>query len=128
MELKEFIEEALLDIVNGVKNAQQKATESGAIISPRHINGHNDARINNKDHAWHFVNFNIVLTAGQDKENKKGIGVFLPYIAAGTTAKNNFQTTVATTISFSIPLIYPCIDNNNTAYKTKPKDIVTDYL
>ena len=35
MELKEFVTETLMQIIEGIKDAQEKSSELGAIINPR---------------------------------------------------------------------------------------------
>lgn len=97
MELREFICNALTDIVNGVKDAQEKSNNNGASIA---YNG-----------TGSDIEFNINLTEFESKGKDGGIGVAFGVIgASGDTNKSNTQTS-ATSIKFKVPIFYPKIEN-----------------
>jgi hypothetical protein len=92
MELKEFIEESLMQIVEGVQSAQEKAVEKHAYISPSGIrtdDPRNYIKIGNVVDPLNQVEFEIVLTNSDDKEHKGGLGVLLGGVGLGGQAKTD---------------------------------------
>lgn len=97
MELREFICNALTDIVDGVKDAQEKSNKNGAAIA---YNG-----------TGADVEFNINLTEFESNGKSGGIGVAFGIMdASGGASKSNAQTS-ATSIKFKVPLFYPKSEN-----------------
>lgn len=120
MDLKDFVKETLLDIVDGVKEAQEERKESGAIISPRHIGGKGyTAQVGEKSCSVQLVDFEIVLGEIVNKESQgivQGkLGVVLSKIGIGIEAKGEAKkedrNSAQTSIRFSVPVILPSIDN-----------------
>ena len=103
MELKDFVRDTLLDIVQGVKEAQDVCSAEGAIISPRDA-GIPGSRVNIKGKIHHvqIVDFEAVLGEESTEESKmsgKGkIAVLLSNIGIGgelsnkQEGKNNIMT------------------------------------
>lgn len=120
MELKDFVRETLLNIVQGVKEAQDVCGIEGAIISPRNAGQLGQkAQIKNKLHYVQIVDFEVVLGEDRTKEtgstNKGVIGVVLSVVGfRGEVNKSNKQeegNTAQTCVKFSVPVILPSIDN-----------------
>lgn len=120
MELKDFVRETLLNIVQGVKEAQDVCGISGAIISPRDAGqlGHK-VKIKTKPHYVQIVDFQVILGEDRTKEtgttDKGVIGVVLSAVGfGGEVNKSNKQeegNTAQTCVKFSVPVILPSIDN-----------------
>lgn len=120
MDLKDFVRDTLLNIVQGVKEAQDICGTEGAIISPRDAGqlGHK-VKIKDKMHYVQIVDFEVVLGEDQTNEikagNKGAISVVLSSIGFGVeTNKSNKQeesNKAQTCIKFSVPIILPSIDN-----------------
>jgi hypothetical protein len=114
MELKEFIEETLMQVVEGVKSAQEKALEFGACISPKGMR--TDARSNyihigqNVDMPLGQIDFEIALTSSDEKESKGGIGVMLAGIGIGGQERTDMKNVSITNIKFSVPVLLSCVD------------------
>ena len=72
MELKDFVRDTLLDIVQGVKEAQEVCGVKGAIISPRSVQTvcTPKANIEGKEHYVQMVEFQVVL--GEEQNEKIG--------------------------------------------------------
>lgn len=98
MELREFICNALTDIVNGVKDAQEMANKDGAAIA---YNG-----------TGADVEFNINLTEFESKGRDGVIGVAFGIMNASGVVNNSNTQTSATSIKFKVPLSYPKSDNH----------------
>lgn len=120
MELKDFIRDTLLNIVQGVKEAQDACGIEGAIISPMDAGqlGHK-VQVGKKIHYVQIVDFEVILGEGRTKEaeatDKGVISVVLSSIGFGVEAnKSNKQeekNKAQTCIKFSVPVILPSIDN-----------------
>jgi len=113
MELKEFVKETLLQITQGVKEAQEECKELGGWVNPllkapRKMEG-KGFEMDNEHYPVTIVEFKVGLTENIGTENKKGIGVFLPSISLGAaqTKDNNHQS--VTSIEFSVPVVLPFI-------------------
>jgi hypothetical protein len=112
MELREFIKTALLDITQGVKDAQDEVA-NGAAIAPAKGGGFSfigkgvSQHIDISEGTISVVDFQIALTESAETENKKGIGVLLKAVGAGISKTGVEGNTTITTISFSVPVRLP---------------------
>ena len=119
MELKEFIETTLLDVIDGVKNAQEKGIKKDAIVSPSHVDGAFERRrteYNGKDRIITNIDFEVGLTSSDGVEGKAGIGVFLGNFSAGASKKTDIQNISVTNIKFSVSVALPCIETKSTTH------------
>lgn len=120
MNLKDFVEEALIEIVEGVKAAQEKTASTGAIISPRLITrGGYSARIIDKDCSVQVVEFEAVLGEENGSEGAGKLGVMLADWGIGVRARKEERTSGQTSVKFTVPVILPSIDNAEVAEKKK---------
>jgi hypothetical protein len=114
--LGEFITQALVQIANGMKDAEEGLERSGAPVNPR------DASVSTTDggkiygymtksgtslRAIQLVEFDVAVTATDGKESKGGIGVVMGAIALGSTAKTDSQNSPISRLRFSIPIALP---------------------
>lgn len=110
MQLKEFVKNTLIQISEGIKEAQEDSLQLGAYVNPRHLR-----RVKNfievKGHTFGVeeVNFEIGLTESEDKGDKKGIGVNLGCINVGAGTNNESQIVSATNVKFSVPICFPSL-------------------
>lgn len=115
MELKEFVSETITQICEGVKAAQNKCQDMGALINPML-----DVKVCNektychdgKDYPATGVKFKVGLTESSSNGNKTGIGVFLSKVSVGreTTKGDSLQS--ITSVEFTIIIIPPYISRN----------------
>ncbi len=118
MELKDFVRDTLLDIVQGVKEAQDVCSAEGAMISPRDA-GQQGCRVNVKGKLHHvqIVEFEAMLgQESKEESNMSGkgkIAVLLSNIGIGGELSNKQEdkNRAMTSIRFSVPVILPSIDN-----------------
>ncbi|RHO73391.1 hypothetical protein DW083_05970 [Parabacteroides sp. AF48-14] len=115
MELKDFIKETLVQIAQGIEEAQVELAETDCIINPRDIkeDGFANVIIKNKRHTVQCVDFNIALTSTSESADKAGIGVMLGSFGIGGNRTSSDGSTSNTSISFSVPVVFPSIDNEN---------------
>jgi hypothetical protein len=123
MELKEFVKETLLQVVQGVKEAQEAAKEYNAAINPlqyKHTTDTVGAKLDDKYHPVQNISFEVSLTSSSDEGNKSGIGVFLGSLSIGTSDTENNKRVSMTNIKFSVPVVLPADDKGNTKIPPSP--------
>ena len=89
MELKEFVSQSLLQIFEGVRQAQDQTKELGGsvatkIITPQRDN-HSVIGFNHKD-AVILVDFDVSLTTVDASNSKAGLGLFIAAFTGGIQA------------------------------------------
>ena len=99
MELKEFIEDTLLQIINGVKVVQDKTKETESLaINPESVT-----------YSHGSVDFEVALTKTEGNEGRAGIGVWFGNIGLGGQQKTDTQNVSVNNVKFSVPVILPRI-------------------
>lgn len=104
MELKEFIENTLVDIVEGVKSAQERCNAQDVQISPGRVYD----SVASKDYTIQNVEFNVVLgmDIGNEKATKRALQVILSNIGIGISSDdvNTHRNSEQTTVHFTVPI------------------------
>lgn len=115
MELKDFIKETLIQIVQGIGEAQEELKDTDCAINPRDIKSEDYTTVilKNKRHVVQDVDFNIALTNTSNSEDKAGIEVMLGSFGLGGNKTLSDGNTSNTNISFSVPVVFPSVDNEN---------------
>lgn len=119
MELKDFISATLLEILEGVKIAQGKAKNFGAIISPElgpQAQGALQSKgiqISNTLQVIEFVEFDVCVTTSENAELgsnlNAGLKIQIFNIGASATEKTINNNQAQHKIKFKVPLVYPRI-------------------
>ena len=107
----QFVEEAISQIVDGITAAQKRVETSGAIVSPRKSNSKNNVEIEGKLYSVQNIEFEVSLANMSGEGGKVGFGVTFGAWGFGSNTKIEGQAKSATNIRFSIPIVFPCIDN-----------------
>lgn len=109
MNVKDFIENALVQIVEGVNNANTAIKNSGAMISSKDVRPLRDGTTYNTTtgNLVNLVEFDIAVTVNEtDKsDGNAGIKVVGLSIGGGLQKENTNQT--VSKIKFSVPLTFP---------------------
>ena len=105
MKLKEFVRETLVQILEGVKEAQATAKGMGAIINPR-LNVIDSLECSSEILVRN-VDFDVVVTEQKGIETKGGLGIFVGGLGVGTTGKSDEGKEAVNRIKFSVPISYP---------------------
>jgi hypothetical protein len=115
MELKKFIEETLMQIVDGVSSAQKKCAENGAVVNPSYRDNTNDATIKHNGLVRMATNvqFEVLLIQNEGSENNIGIGVFIGGFGIGGKSKADKSKYLGTPLKFNIPIALPCIETTS---------------
>lgn len=112
MNLKEFVSETLVQLIEGVQDAQSRTSTTGqkASVNPR-INA-------NSEMAKHgifiasglvaqMVHFDVALTATEGTGAKGGIGVVGGMFTLGTTRQSQEESSSVSRVKFSVPVTLP---------------------
>lgn len=104
MELKDFVRDTLLDLIQGVKEAQEKCEETGAIVSPR--SGQVDSTFIRGPQT---VSFNVILGVEEGKKGSTGIKVSCPQVGfqIGKIFDGSKKNSEQTSVSFTVPVYFP---------------------
>lgn len=104
MELKDFVRDTLLDIIQGVKEAQDECDGAGAIICPR--SGQVDSKYTRGPQT---VSFNIILEGEEGGSGTSGIKVSFPQIGfhIGKISDENKKNSEQTSVNFTVPVYFP---------------------
>jgi hypothetical protein len=111
VELKDFVKNTLVQIVDGVLEAEKELSQKGATVNP--IGGYFDqAQLGGR--TWSFkdgitesVEFDVALTNSEKEGTAAGIGVLLGSINLGAKGSSEDTVTSVTRIKFSIPVLLP---------------------
>lgn len=116
MNLQEFIAQALIQIASGVREADDELQASGAIVNPRHVAGAGQDKLNVYGYiggktkylrAVHSVEFDVAVTAVEEKESKGGIGIMVGSIGLGSQGRSEESSTSVSRIKFKVPIALP---------------------
>ena len=103
MELKEFVERALVEIVEGVAAAATVVATKGGAVALRE----QDDRRCYDQKLGQIVEFDIALTSADSSGTKGGIGVFLGGFTMGGTGEKRSDVSSLTRVKFTVPLLLP---------------------
>ena len=113
MELKEFITQTLININQGIIDAQEQTKESGIVINPKNIK----KRDNNIYEVYNGysapiqeIEFNIVVNVTEGKDSKIAVGAFTGMLSGGVSNTNQNNNSTQTTIKFNLPVQFPSND------------------
>lgn len=112
MELKEFIEQALTEIMLGVHSAQENLMKNEKlegkyfIINPTRLQGNNFEGYK-EYHERQYVEFEVYVETSEDSENNKAINVLPKYIGLGLESEKSYSNVLSNRLNFKIPIILP---------------------
>ena len=110
MELQEFIKNTLVQITNGVIDAQNELKGTGCLINPEgtSINGNvvKSAGETRKIRAIEKIKMNVVLEITETNGTSNGIGV-VKVLKAGFESEKSNSNSKVTSIEFEIPIAFP---------------------
>lgn len=112
MDLKEFITETLVQITQGVQDAQEKIKDTGCLINPEGFHqGENLKSGYNKEYRHvQKVKMSIAVKVIENSDTKAGLGVMSAILNAGVLNKEGETNTVTNRIEFDIPISLPIMD------------------
>ncbi len=103
MELKDFIEQSVSDIVEATRNLKQKYNKDNCCLAPRFSVDIND--------VLHNINFDIAVTTSENGTAKAGSKIGISVLGANIKGEKGFTNENCSRIKFSIPFYPEYIDN-----------------
>ena len=111
MNLRDFISETLIQIAEGVKDAQGKFSAHGARINPKITSAASRASehglISASGSAAQLVHFDVALTTTDGTGTKGGIGVFAGAVSLGSSGQSKTENSSISRVQFIVPLVLP---------------------
>ena len=112
MDLKEFIAQALVEVVEGVLEAQNTLQENGKYINPKLATqqGRHEAHgkvVSTDGQLVQSVDFDVAVTATTGSGTKGGIGVVAGIFALGSQGESSAEKSALSRIKFSVPVALP---------------------
>lgn len=115
LDLQTFISNSLVQIMEGCQDAQNKLRQSHARICPRvdvpYLDGGGASQHALGDTGTgrlvQTIDFDVAVTAADEKETKGGIGVITAIVSAGTSGRSEASHETISRLKFSIPVCYP---------------------
>lgn len=111
MELRDFVSETLIQIVEGVSLAQERSSSLGAHVNPTLTGSTGDAvqhgYLRSADGAAQIVGFDVALTVTKGKGAKSGIGIIDGTVTLGSSGQSSAENSSVSRVKFSVPLILP---------------------
>ncbi len=115
MHLKDFISQAITELVQGVVEGHNNVYQYGARVNP-HLRGMDMGKISpptnfipgigNKESTF-FVDFDIAIIASEDKSSKAGFGIFAGAFGVGASGNQGTGSSQHSRMKFSIPISLP---------------------
>ena len=108
MEINEFIQQTIQQIVDGVFETNNQLLEKGAYIPSNDIRGGDSSfrKEGNVNKGIINVNFDIAVTVNETKE-KGGTLSIASVLNVGGKKESKVESQVVNRISFSLPLVLP---------------------
>lgn len=112
MNLKDFVSETLTQIIEGVKDAQEKARKYNGRVNPdiwrTPDNLSKENIVETSDGKLvQIIDFNIALTVLKEDDNKTGVGIFVGGLGIGTQNHSNSENGSVSNVKFKVPITLP---------------------
>jgi hypothetical protein len=118
MDLKDFINETLTQIMQGISDAQKGEDKHLGKINPRILVGDYlldrkeeirrvDMMISDMHEAIDFINFDVAIIVTEATGTKGGIGIFMGAVGVGSQGQSSASSGSLNRIQFRVPVSYP---------------------
>lgn len=111
IKLEDFVSETLRQVMQGVVNAQQHASNIGGSIAPSGARFRNDQGMQlydkNDGCVIEKIEFNIAVTTTEGTATSGGIGIFVGPVGLGSKGESNSSSQSTSTIKFSVAIKFP---------------------
>lgn len=128
MELKDFIQGALQQIIDGIEACQGDYVSHGAVVNPSGIKYDKDfglyTVIDGIECPVQNVEFEVGLTSSEKDSAKGGISVFFSGVGIGGQKSNEMGNTASTSLKFSVPIALPAVVSEKPKVKQKGKGML----
>lgn len=111
MELRAFVEQTLVHIVDGVKAAQHQVVESGAIVNPKGLAeaGKRAGYLFDSDSGRQAqgIEFDVAVTTSESGEATGAVGIFVGPVQLGVKGKSGSSSSDVARIKFDVYVLLP---------------------
>jgi hypothetical protein len=116
MELKDFVAEAIKQVIDGVKAGQEHARKVGAVVNPDNqlLFGnpgfallYRETAHDNPERYAQIIEFDVAVTTTQDIQAKGSGKIFVGFAEVGSQVQSDRQRNAENRIKFSIPVCLP---------------------
>jgi hypothetical protein len=115
MNLKEFVQHALVQVAQGIEGANTDLKDSDALVNPQHVEvkGDNSRAYGfvDEDHiptrTVELIQFDVAVSAEKAKGSEGGIGIMVGSVGLGAKGKSDISNSSQSRIQFSIPMVFP---------------------
>ena len=124
MDLKEFVSETLVSIVDGIKDAQQKSRDLGASVNPGGLMRNKDSVSTNSiwdnrnNNYAQPVSFDIAITAEDSAQGGAKVKVLSGIFGGDIGGEKGSKNVLASRIQFSVPVLFPTEEIEDSAART----------
>ena len=109
MDIQEYISDTLIQIIAGVKKAQDYATQNGAIVNAGNdiqYRGHN--KLEHTTPTTQEIEFDILVTTSDNTRAQSGVQVLFPtFLGTGGVSQREAGDIAANRVRFTVPVIFP---------------------
>lgn len=126
MDLKEFVKETIVQISNGIEEANSELKESEAMVNPIYVQlNSNDAqgygRTKERDpdcenpdsNLLQKVDFDVAVSVEAGKQGSAGAKLSIASIGIGAEGKTESSNKSESRIKFSLPVVFPSFINEH---------------
>jgi hypothetical protein len=122
LDLKDFIRESLVQIANGISEANIQLVGTSAVVNPSNVQAYSAeakayGRINEafsaKEALVELVEFDVAVTTESGTQTGGGIKISVASIGVGAEGKSTGSQSRESRIKFKIPMIYPSPTSNS---------------
>jgi len=110
MELQEFISSVLMQLIEGVVQAQEFAQSHNVEIFPEEkffSDFEKMSRTTKTKRLVNFVEFDVAVVVVESKDLSGGMGIRVPGWNIGYHAKTETEKSIVNRIKFSVPIVLP---------------------
>ncbi|HEB93978.1 MAG TPA: hypothetical protein ENI94_11050 [Gammaproteobacteria bacterium] len=124
MDLKEFVTETLVSIVEGVKAAQERVNNNDAFVNPgglmRNTKSVDDNAIwdNRTNNYARYVTFDVAVTAEDSSSGGAKIKVLPGILGGDVGGEKGNKNTIASRVQFTVPVLLPSHDVGDRAARS----------
>ncbi|MBU1138835.1 MAG: hypothetical protein KKA76_07655 [Proteobacteria bacterium] len=123
MDLKEFVSESIIEIIEGIIDAQSRISSEDAQVAPEmsklYLNSQAGGASlalgkDKNNNLVHTLEFDVAVTANEGTETKGGIGVVAGVFALGSQGKSESNNQSISRLKFRVPVSFPRHGKSNT--------------
>ena len=124
MDLKDFVKESLVQISNGINEANEALEGTGAMVNPLHVTTNSDKSqaygrtgspahdVNGTSRVVEKVDFDVAVVAEAGEQTKAGIKLSIASIGLGADGQSSSKDKSESRIKFTIPVVFPGVDSD----------------